>query len=1003
MKNSMLKRRIARVAIPVCTAFLLGAGVTSCEDDLLTGQPSWLGESIYDELEQRGNFTQTLKLIQAQDEDYVTLLKKTGSKTLFVADDEAWQRFYQNNPWGVTSIDEMSEAQKKLLFKSNILTSAYLLELLGNIPGETPQEGACMRRSTELSGMDTVMYVPKSKYPVVNDVRRNTDTGEQIDYWSEVRDKDGIFMAPKWDATLNDFESPTMIHFMERFMKNNNIGDEDVKFLTNGEIQSNNGSFINGKVVCENLSPESDPKNIRRDITCQNGYIHQMEEVTMPLDNMANVIAGNPQFSIYNRLLDRFSIPYYDAEANREYHRIYGGSLEDSVYVRRYFNDHASWPLKATNKNVTVSTTLPYDPGWNRYRLNSTSDKITFNHDAAVMLVPTDDAMKKYLEEDGADLQARYGGAGTGETAWDNAPDAVVLPLLQNTMLTSLKAAVPSQFENINNTAGERMGVEVKDIDQVLWACNGVVYQTNKVYVAPEYVSVYYPCIIRADEDLRCVYATVEEDNKAPGGEGFRAYLTNMGSKYSFLIPTNNALQTYYDPVSYKRENARGVSTSVAYKFYVNDKSSLAAYPHLVDWTTLDDKGRGVVEETATATVSLSTGRSGDVFNHFKDIFNSSLCTSQIQWKPSEAYPQRFYLAKNGGPIVVDWDEATRKVRGVAGSFQYERGYYIPVVEEYDKSQEGNGVSLVLDQEPLMSTFMSPDSALHDVRYADQFGSFANFVGGELETRLEGSYSGHATMDYCLTNLNNYHYTIYVPTNASVDALVASHKLPTWDLVDDASKALVELKDMFDNPYVMADSIDAKTGKKVTYVVEDEDGNPIMKYTAEEMEQHTADSLYLEEQVTRMRNIITSFVNYHIQDNSVFIDGEEHMNDVFETACLDTLTNRFVKVYVNYTRGGDMVVTDNCGNQRTVSPTFNNVLTRQYYFDKSTIQQSTQFYSSAFAVIHQIDEPLVPMKNCYYDNESYDKVEELIARYPVGGGAPVHKFNMPKPIKRKRR
>jgi hypothetical protein len=42
MKNSMLKRRIARVAVPVCAAFLLGAGMTSCEDDLLTGQPSWL-------------------------------------------------------------------------------------------------------------------------------------------------------------------------------------------------------------------------------------------------------------------------------------------------------------------------------------------------------------------------------------------------------------------------------------------------------------------------------------------------------------------------------------------------------------------------------------------------------------------------------------------------------------------------------------------------------------------------------------------------------------------------------------------------------------------------------------------------------------------------------------------------------------------------------------------------------------------------------------------------
>lgn len=1000
MKNSMLKRRIARMAVPVCAAFLLGAGMTSCEDDLLTGQPSWLGESIYDELEKRGNFTQTLKLIQAQDEDYVTLLKKTGSKTLFVADDEAWQRLYENNPWGVKSIDEMSEAQKKVLFKSNILTSAYLLELLGNIPGETPQEGACMRRNTELSGMDSVMYVPKSKFPIVNEVRRNTDNGEQIDYWSEVRGKDGIFLAPKWDATLNDFESPTMIHFMERFMKNNNITDDDVKFLTNGEIQDNNGSFINGKVVCENLEPESDPENIRRDITCQNGYIHQMEDVSMPLDNMANVIAQNPQFSIYNRLLERFSIPYYDAQANREYHRLYGGSLEDSVYVRRFFNDHNSWPLKTTNKNVTVSTTLPYDPGWNRYRLNTTSERITFRNDGAVMLVPTDEAMKKYLEEDGADLQARYATAGPGETAWDNAPDAVVLPLLQNTMLTSLKAAVPSQFENINNTAGERMGVETKDIDKVLWACNGVIYQTNKVYVAPEYVSVYYPCIIRADEDLRCVYATIEEDNKTQGGEGFRAYLTNMGSKYSFLIPSNTALQTYFDPVSYKRVNARGVSTAVAYKFYVNDKSSLAAYPHLVDWTVLDENGHGAVEESATTSVTLSTGKDGEVFNHFKDIFNSSLCTGLIQWKPSEAYPQRFYLAKNGGPIIVDWDEATRKVKGVAGSFQYERGYFIPVSEEYDKSQEGNGMSFVLDQEPLMSTFMSPDSALHDARYADYFGSFANFIGGELETRVKEAYSGHATMDYCLTNLNNYHYTIYVPSNASIDALVASHKLPTWEIVDEANKALVELKDMYDNPYVMSDSIDSKTGKKVTYVVEDESGNPIPKYTEDELAQHTADSLYLEQQVSRMKGVISQFVNYHMQDNSVFIDGEEHSNDVFETACLDTLTNRFVKVYVSYTRGGDMVVTDNCGNQRYVSPTCNNVLARQYYFDKNTIQSSTKLYSSAFAVIHQIDEPLEPKKNYYYDSESYSKVEEIIGRYPVGGDAPVHKY---KSLKRKRR
>ena len=130
MKNSMLKRRIARMAVPACAAFLLGGTFVSCSDDLLTGQPSWLGESIYEELEsgRHGNFSETLKLINAQDEDYASVLRKTGSKTLFVADDAAWAEFYKNNPWGVKSIEDMTDAQKKLLFKANMINSAYLVE-----------------------------------------------------------------------------------------------------------------------------------------------------------------------------------------------------------------------------------------------------------------------------------------------------------------------------------------------------------------------------------------------------------------------------------------------------------------------------------------------------------------------------------------------------------------------------------------------------------------------------------------------------------------------------------------------------------------------------------------------------------------------------------------------------------------------------------------------------------------------------------------------------------
>lgn len=965
MKNSMLKPRIARVVGSACAAFLLTGVFTSCSDDLLTGQPSWLGESIYDELKSRGNFTETLKLIEAQDEDYTSVLQKTGSKTLFVADDAAWAKFYQNNPWGVTSIEDMTTAQKSLLFKGNMINSAYLVELLGNLPSSSadadPQEGAVIRRATSVGIMDSVPLMKKADYPAENPARVDQTTKEVIDYWARVRGKDEIHI-------LEDDEVASMIHFMPKFMQVNNISSADVEFLTNGGITSNDKAFVNGQVITES------------DITCQNGYIHVTEGVPVPLDNMANVIAQNPQFSIYKRLLDRFSYPYYDASINTEYHRQYGG--EDSVFVRRYFNDHSGggdFPKEVSEKRtvdgLVITNLLPYDPGWNRYRLASSSG-ITFQQDAAVMLVPTDEALLAYLDGEGIGIRDRYK-SGSGATPWDNAPDNVILPLLKNTMLPSLKAAIPSQFASINNTASESMGVQKTDIDTVLWACNGIIYQTNKVYVAPEYVSVYYPCVILGDESLRYMYFYLDRDANATGkegdntvsiGRGYQKHLTNMGAKYSFIVPSDEALQHYYDPVSYKRQ-VNTQSTAVAYKFKM-ESGEMGADAYLVDWNTLDAKGRGTLGSQFSEPLTTDF-KTGDVTNHLSDIVSSTFA-------PALFTPgQKFYQAQNGGPIIVEWSGNT--VTGVAGSFQYERDYYIPVTAYYDMGEKGNGNSYIIDEEPLMSTFTSPYAALTDTLRQNQFGLFAGLLQASGQTLkesqgevqfdggvLQNTDGSHPTMDQALTLFNNYHYTIYVPQNDSIQALFDAHKLPTQN-------DLAEVRSCINR-----------------------------------MDPDTEDSLrtYMKQQLQAMLDVVTNFVNYHIQDNSVYVEGEAHSNDVFETACLDTATTRFVKLYVTYTPGGDLTLTDNTGKTHKVMTSVTddngrkcyNVLTRQYYFasksggsvpdgliTKNTSSQATQIYSSSFAVLHLIDSPLVPFANTFYDADAYAKVQEIIADHPVGG------------------
>ena len=99
--------RLRRLLTGAVALLLIGGLMYSCSDDydLPDKTPGWLGSSIYNYLKEQGNFTNTVKLID--DLDYAEVLAKTGSKTLFVADDDAYSRFFANNPWGVQRYEDL--------------------------------------------------------------------------------------------------------------------------------------------------------------------------------------------------------------------------------------------------------------------------------------------------------------------------------------------------------------------------------------------------------------------------------------------------------------------------------------------------------------------------------------------------------------------------------------------------------------------------------------------------------------------------------------------------------------------------------------------------------------------------------------------------------------------------------------------------------------------------------------------------------------------------------
>ena len=442
-------RKHLLVGSAVCAATL---GFFGCTPDynLDEDQPTGLN-TIYGYMEDHGNYKNFLQLIDDLGEK--ATLSKTGSKTLFIADDDAFAKFYANNKWGVRSYDQLTDAQKKLILRSSMIDNPATISLLSSVQG--PIEGECMRRTASLQTYDSVLVVSTTDPEIPN-----------TKYWKNLAQTHDTIVLFK------DFSgAPTMIHFLPRFLEQNMITGNDVDFLYNQPA----GTHVSDDAYV------NDCKVVEANIFCKNGFLHKVDKVMLPLDNMAELIRVRPQFSIYSSFLERFAAPFYDYTITREYNRIYKTTV-DSVYQKSYFANGIESTARNQDKNqlysLKLTELLKYDPGWNRYNPGTINDRDRDEvmEDMGCMLVPTDAALTDWWNNGGGKvLQDNFG-------TWDNVPDHVIVELLKNNQLYSLVQSVPSKFKSVLNDAAMEMGITTADVDSVFLACNGAVYQTNKVF-----------------------------------------------------------------------------------------------------------------------------------------------------------------------------------------------------------------------------------------------------------------------------------------------------------------------------------------------------------------------------------------------------------------------------------------------------------------------------------------------------------------------------------------
>jgi len=916
-----------------CVSLVLTGLLSGCVDknELVDedNKPSWLGGSIYGELKSpkqlTGTFNTYLRLVE--DLGYAEIFDRTGSVTVFPANDEAFSRFFASNRWGVSRYEDLSTAQKKLLLMNSMLGNSMLVRMLSNAAGSgssvTP--GGAMKHPTSMQVIDTIQHLMPAQMPQNNK------------YWDALRgEKDGIYV-------VSDATDRMMVHFTREHMLVNGIttlGDESDFAIITGTPYTDGMAYVFGNQI------------VKGDVTCQNGYIHQMGDVIVPPGNMAQEMRDDGNMKYFSHIVDYFSAPYVNTSVTNTYNawaEERGLPTIDKIYEVRYLNDDPHHRQVQDPNGVRQDYVLKYDLGWNRYSPTADVDASELSlNDVGAIFAPTDQAMVNFFTKggDGAyliDLYGCYPGDANTEanlianldTLYAKKP-GIINDFVRMLMQQEFTKSVPSKFITVTNDVQEYMGVTLDLVNKkedgkydIRVANNGVIYKMNTLLAPDKYQSVMAPTTVFPDMTVFNRAVEYDKGETADIGLSFNYYLMAMKANYAFFIPDDEAFQQYYVDVT-----SLGKDQKRALKFSYD--------PSLTTTTRI----KCVAYEYDPATNSVGDSLTVVPVSQWKSLFVDILNYHTVVLGTGETFGQnKYYKTKHGGEICIS---GTQPGATVMSGQQIDNGVDAPVIENVYNEKNGtafrinqviqapvNSVSKTLQSHECFTEFydmcdkFSNPQLLKWAGISDSTNAFGiseqdGYIIFDANRRIDKStVASNSCLDKNVKMFNTYNYTLYAPNNEAMKKAYADG-LPSWD---DVLAVYQQYEDDIDPQTLLPNTDDAR-----------------------------AAAARVKTMITRMRD----FVRYHFQTVSVYADNvvESRKYNSLSTDALGlaneievTADSGSGKLYVKDGRGNTHVIDANDTTHQS------NLMARDYWFDK-TRRDATSIYTSSFCVVHELNEAL---------------------------------------------